>query len=358
MKKTFMVITAAMLLAGSSAFAEKTTLIDFSQLTADLNVTDANGVTQPVNRRTVQDYAVAAGSSFTSTQKSLMRTSLSLPEWEVELNSSARSVMALAESHALAAPVSAESSQPFAGQSVLGVRVVFPAWSHNASARIVPPYEIQGYEPLTDADDNGVRQAQTDEQKGKYLYEEGYGLIRNVGTIKSISVTTFGDNFPHKLYVLLKDNDNTERRYYMGTLQFDGWKTLIWNNPNYIEEVRAREVRVYPIYPRGLPYIKFAGFEVTRDAADIGNNFVAYFKQVDVIYDKAILSETRDIVEEDLWGVVTKEEADRKYIEMSRFGNKQVDRYIERAKEATEDSFTHTDYLNPDADSNGQESQR
>ena len=39
-----------------------------------------------------------------------------------------------------------------------------------------------------------------------------------------------------------------------------------------------------------------------------------------------------------------KKEADRQNGEMSRFGDKQVNRYLERAKEATEADFTSSDY--------------
>ena len=37
---------------------------------------------------------------------------------------------------------------------------------------------------------------------------------------------------------------------------------------------------------------------------------------------------------------------------MSKFGNKQVNRYLEKSKLATEDDFTTS--LNPDSDSNAQ----
>ena len=161
-----------------------------------------------------------------------------------------------------------------------------------------------------------------------------------------------GMNFPHNLYVLLKDNDGIERRYLMGDLYFDGWKTLVWNNPDYISEVRTREIRVYPIYPRGIPFVKFAGFQVCRDANHIGDNFIGYFKDVKVIYDLAVLTSDRDIDDEDLWGIIGKKEKDRQNGEMTRFGNKQVNRYLEKSKMATEEEFTSS--LNADSDSNAQ----
>lgn len=339
MKRTFSFVAAAMLLAGASAFAEEATVIDFTKLQADC-VSDKNG-NPTENARTIMDFSTAAGATFTEDQKDLMKTSLALPRWEVILNSSARTVQALGLSTVVAAPVKSESSQPFAGKEVMGVRVVFPEWNSNAYAYIRPPFEIPAYEPLSTADENGVRAEPTEEEKasGKTLFEDEYGVVKNVGTLKSIAVTTMGMNYPEGLYVLLKDTDGIERRYFMGYLGFDGWKTLTWNNPQYISEIRNREIRVYPIYPRGLPFVKFTGFQITRDANHIGGDFIGYFKDVRIIFDKALLTSDRDIADEDLWGIIGKKEAARQAAEMSKFGNKQVNRYLEKAKMATEDSF-------------------
>ena len=161
-----------------------------------------------------------------------------------------------------------------------------------------------------------------------------------------------GMNYPEGLYVLLKDNDNVERRYFMGYLGFDGWKELVWNNPQYITEIRNREIRVYPIYPRGLPFVKFTGFQITRDANHIGGNYIGYFKDVSIIYDKAVLNSDRDIADEDLWGIIKKKEDAKQAGEMARFGDKQVTRYLEKQKQAVEDKFTSS--LSEDGDSNAQ----
>ena len=355
MKKTLGLIAAAMLLAGGVAFAEEAVLIDFTLLSADCCADDNGNPTQ--NKRTVMDYSVSAGATFTEDQKTLMKTSLALPEWEIQLNSSAKTVKSLADSQVVAAPVKESADVPFAGKDVMGVRIVFPTWNSNANAKIVPPFEIPAYEPLSDADENGVRQQPTDDQKasGKTLFEDGYGLVKNVGTIKAIAVTTYGMKFPHGLYVTLKDTDNVERRYFMGYLGFDGWKELRWNNPQYISEIRNREIRVYPIYPRGLPFVKFEGFQITRDASHIGGDFIGYFKDVKIIFDKALLTQDSDIADEDLWGIITKKEKDRQNGEMARFGNKQVNRYIEKSKMATEETFSSS--LSEGSDSNAQQSE-
>lgn len=352
MKRTFSILAAALLLAGVNVFAEQNILIDFTKLSADCVADDNGNATQ--NSRTVMDFSTAAGATFTEDQKDLMKTSLVLPEWEVSLNSSARTVQSLGLSTVVAAPVKEDAQVPFAGSSVMGVRVVFPEWNSNAHAYIRPPFEIPAYEPYASCDENGNRQEPTDEEKasGKTLFEDGYGVVKNVGTVKSIKVTTMGMNYPEGLYVLLKDNDNVERRYFMGYLGFDGWKELVWNNPQYISEIRNREIRVYPIYPRGLPFVKFTGFQITRDANHIGGDFIGYFKDVSIIYDKALLTSDRDIADEDLWGIINKKESARQAAEMSRFGNKQVDRFLEKQKQATEDKFTSS--LSEDSNSNAQ----
>ena len=363
MKKTLVLSAAAMMLVGANSFAKESTLIDFSLLDADITVKmseNDQGDKPNENKRTVMYYSIAAGATYDQAQRDLMKTSLYVEEWEIELNSSARSVNSLALSQVKAAPVRENAKVPFAGQKVMGVRVLFPAVAANSNAVIKPPFDIPAYEPLSTADDTGARQPQTDEEKasGRTLFEAdsddtpAYGVVKNVGTIKSIAVTTMGMNFPHKLYVLLGDTDGNHRRYLMGNLEFDGWKTLTWNNPDYISEVRTREIRVFPIYPRGLPFVKFEGFQVARDALHAGDDFIGYFKDVKIIYDKAELTTERDIADEDLWGIVTRKEKARQNAEMTRFGNKQVSRYIERSKMATEDAFSSS--LVEGSDSNAQ----
>ncbi|HOF11445.1 MAG TPA: flagellar filament outer layer protein FlaA [Treponemataceae bacterium] len=340
MKKNFILVVMAFLLVGMFLVAEEAVIVDFTLYDADI-IADENG-NPTQNRRSVMDFGVAAGATFTDEQKALMRTSLSLSNWEVLLNSSARNVTSIATSTVVAAPVREEAKVPFAGQNVMGVRVLFPTSMVNAQAIIKPPFDIPAYEPMATVDDNGDVQPQTDEEKasGKTRFEEGYGVVKNVGTIKSLALTTMGMNFPHGVYVLLKDNDNVERRYFMGYLGFDGWRELRWNNPHYVTEVRQREIRVVPIYPRGLPFVKFTGFEITRDAMHDGGDFIGYFKDVKVIYDKAVLTTERDIADEDLWGIINKKEKDKQNFEMSRFGEKQVLRFMEKDKMAQEEAFT------------------
>ncbi|HKL86446.1 MAG TPA: flagellar filament outer layer protein FlaA [Treponemataceae bacterium] len=339
MKRRFIIVAIALLFAGGFAMAEEAVLIDFSLLNADI-VEDANG-NMSMNRRTVMDFSTVAGATFTEEQKALMRTSLALNSWEVVLNSSARNTTSVSVSNARAATVS-QNAKNFAGQTMLGVRVNFPTWNANANALVRPSFDIPSYEPMAQVADDGTLQEATEEDKAAGLtrFEDGYGVVKNIGVLKSIAVNTYGMNFPHGLYVILRDQNNVERRYFMGYLNFDGWKELVWQNPEYVSEVRTREIRLYPVYPTALPHQTFNGFLVTRDAAHMGGDFVGYFKDVKVIFDKAVLNTVRDFADEDLWGVQTKQENDRKTLEVSRFGGVQVLRFLEQEKMATEQKFS------------------
>ena len=339
MKKTFILVAMAFLLMGAVAVAEEAIIIDFALLNADI-IADPNGkMTQ--NRRTVMDYGKVAGASYTDEQKALMRTSLALEQWDVELNSSAQNPLSVATSTIKEAEVRAEGEK-FAGQKLMGVRILFPEWTNNANAKIKPGFLIPAYEKMAQVDDQGNLQEPTDEDKasGKSRFEEGYGVVRNTGVIKSIAVNTYGMNFPHGLYVLLRDQNNVVKRYFMGYLLFDGWRELVWNNPSYIANVKSRELRLYPVYPTALPHVIFEGFLITRDAAHDGGDAIAYFKDVKIIYDKAVLTTVRDFADEDIWGIQAERETKRKKIEVEKFGHTQVLRFLEQEKMATEEGFT------------------
>lgn len=336
--KRMLVLLAMVSLFASAVVADEAIIIDFQNLNAD--IIEKDGILTQ-NRRTVMDYGATAGSSYTDDQKSLMKTSLAIAQWEVALNSSSHNPTRLANSQVREAEVSGEAKN-FAGQILMGVRVEFPTWANNANAVIQPSFSIPMYEPMAQVDEQGNVQPQTEEDKasGMGRFEDGYGVVKNTGVIKSIAVNTYGMNFPHGLYVLLRDQNNETKRYFMGYLLFDGWRELVWSNPSYISDVRTRELRLYPVYPVSLPSLAFAGFLITRDAAHDGGSFIGYFKDVKIIYDKAVLTTARDFADEDIWGIQTQQAEEKKRIEVRRFGQKQVLRFLENEKIATESGFT------------------
>ncbi len=353
MKKTLILVAMAFLVMGAVAFADESVVIDFALLNADIMADkDSGKMTQ--NRRTMMDYGTVASASYTDDQKALMKTSLAIGEWEIKLNSSAENPVAVATSTVKESEVSGEARN-FAGQKLMGVRIMFPEWAHNANAMIRPAFLIPAYEKMAQVDDNGNIQEPTAEEKasGKGRFEDGYGVVKNTGVIKSIAVNTYGLNFPHGLYVLLRDQNHEVKRYFMGYLLFENWRELIWNNPAYISQVKVREVRLYPVYPTALPYLAFEGFLVTKDAAHDGGDFVGYFKDVKIIYDKAVLNTIRDFADEDIWGIQTEREVRRKKIEVEKFGTKQVQHFLEKEKMAVESTFSPSSGAANDTGNNG-----
>jgi hypothetical protein len=340
--KKMLIFAAIVLLVAGSLFAEEGVLIDFGKLTADIHVAvspDEQDDTPNQNRATMMDYSrVRFGGSFTDEQRKVMRTSLAISQWEVELSSSSRTVNNMILSY------TREASSKQWG-SVMGVRVHFPLENFNSRAVIKPPFEIPAFEPPANVSDDGTIEPADeggDGITGPSRFEDGFGVIKNVGTVKSIAVNVYGLNFPHGLATLVIDGSGSQKSMFMGYLNFDGWGELRWDNPAYVQEVRNRDLRLYPLYPASTPFLKFAGFEVRRDASHIGGDFITYFKDVKVIYDKAVLDTERDIDDESLWNVIYDRETARKVWEMNRFGHNQILRYLDGQKQATEKDFTAT----------------
>jgi hypothetical protein len=222
----------------------------------------------------------------------------------------------------------------------MGVRIHFPTEPFNSWALVQPPFEIPAFE-LNKVDDSGNIVSQDPGYAGSSRFEgtktanviTAVGIVKNVGILKTVAVTVKGLNFPHGLSIVLKDANGDEKVLFMGYLNFDGWKELRWENPQYVNDVRNRELKIYPLYPASVPFVKFGGFLLSRDASSTGGDFVAYFKDVKILYDKAVLDPLGDINDEAVWGIILQRERDRKDMESRAFGGKQVERFLERQKQ-------------------------
>lgn len=359
MKRHVILLVAAFFLVGSAILsADEAVLLDFNKLAADIiPVADPTNPSKTVNTQngpTMMDFSAIAGQGFTEAQRAAMKTSLALANWEIVLASSSRTNMNQYLSMVKEAPVS-DSAPQFKGQKVMGIRVHFPVESYNSWAKVKPPFEIPSYEPKANVDAQGnitpATTTGTDPVNARMSRFEGsfdaatklttaLGVVKNVGVIKKVAVNVKGLNFPHALSVIIKDQDNQEINVFMGYLNFDGWREMTWENPAYIKQVRNRELRIYPLYPKSTPHVKFDSFLIQRDAAHEGGDFVAYIKDVKIIYDKAVLEPLRDIDDEAVWGIVQDREQARQVIESKRFGQLQVLRYVESLKLGKEEAFT------------------
>ncbi|MEM5947698.1 flagellar filament outer layer protein FlaA [Spirochaetia bacterium 38H-sp] len=326
MKRIFILLVVTLLVAGSMGiFAEESVLIDFSTLAADYPADN------PVeNEATMVDYSTVAGAGFSDEDKALMKTSLAINNWEVHLNSSAQFVLTTTNSYVRAATVK-DTAPKYPGETIMGVRVNFPTAPFNAWAVIQPPFEIPAYADKTQVGADGTLTV-PQEEVGKGTKFHGYGVVTNVGVIKSVHVDVRGLNFPHGLSVILQDQNGENHEIFLGYLNFDGWKEMVWENPNYVTDVRNRELKVYPLYPNLRPLVKLIGFRIYKDGAMDGGDFLAYIKDVKVVYDKAVLDLEEDIDHEAVWGILQKREEARRTAEMKRLGNLQVLRFLEKKK--------------------------
>jgi hypothetical protein len=324
MRRSVLFILIVLLVAATVA-AEEAVLIDFAELTSDYPADD------PVhNERTLVDYSIAAGSSYTEEEKAEMKISLGINAWEIEIASSSRNVGTIANSMIRPAPVREGASQ-YEGQTVMGARIHFPEGPFNSWALIRPPFEIPAYADRSEVQEDGSLEV-SQEESGRGRKFDNIGVVKNVGVLRSVSVNVHGLNFPHGFSIVLQDENNREHEIFMGYLNFDGWRTLEWRNPNYITEVRNREVRSIPLYPNLTPMRKLIGIRVYRDAAMQGGDFITYIKDVSLTYDRAVLQLERDINDEAVWGILQERERNRRDAELRNLGNIQVLRYLEQRK--------------------------
>ena len=329
MKKLCIIVGIALLVAGVG-FADRSVLIDFSELMPNVTV----GVADEPNEHeaTMIDFGEVAGASYDEEIRKRMKTSLAIENWYVQLASSARTVANQALSYTKEATLK-DTAKPFdgeemAGKTVMGVRVHFPLPSFNSYALITPPFEIPAYQVATQLQGDTLVEVEGDEGT-KF---DGYGVVKNVGVLKSVEATVYGSNFPNGFGVILKDQDAKEMTIYLDHLQFDGWRKLVWNNPNYITEVRNRELRKFPLYPKSEPFMKLIGLIIYRDSMQEGGDIVTYFKDIEITYDLALLETQRDINDEAIWGILTERQEARKRAELRRVGDIQVLRSLEKEK--------------------------
>ncbi|MDR2792695.1 MAG: flagellar filament outer layer protein FlaA [Treponema sp.] len=315
MKRIF-ILSIISLLAVGSLLAKEDVLIDFTQLVAETKAEDNNGVTA-LNAATTIDTSNHTANNYTDEQKALMKTSLAIENWLVKISNSSATIQTQSVSK------SRESASTAYG-TVLGIRARFPNASWNAVATIKPPFEIPAYEPA----DEGSEAASK--------FEGGFGVIKNVGTIKSVAVNAYGLNYPYALYLILIDGNGKEIPINLGSLKFQGWGELRWDNPRYAQDVRDRQLNITPIYPQESSLIKFGEFRIIKSGEQPGGDFVTYFKDVKVIYDQAVLEEERDIDDESVWQIQTDRENEKNKAEQARQSNSLFLQAVDKKRQAAE----------------------
>jgi hypothetical protein len=302
MKNLLLTVICALLVFGAaSVFAQQQEITGGPQVLLDFSSLDKTDI----------DFSKFPGAMAEGIQE--LKVDLSIENWAVKLAPSSASP----ENRVLSYTKSVYSTKM--ENDVLGMRVHFPTAPFNSWAKLVPPFEIPFYEDVEGEEGEG----------SKFINK---GVLRNVGTIKSLSVRVTGRNYPHGFSVSLKDEQDTVREMFLGFLDFDGWKTLTWENPNYITDVKQRDLVRKPLYPESMPSIKFDSFTVYRHGSQIGGDFVLYIKDVQMVYDLAILETERDINDEEIWGILQTRRDAKRAAEIRRLGLLQLLRYKEQIK--------------------------
>ena len=290
----FMVFSATALFAQQDVTGGPQVLIDFTNL-----------------ENTEVDFSKYPGAMVEGISE--LTVDMSVPNWAVKLAPSSASPVNRVLSYCK--PVESVKMEG----NVLGMRIHFPTAPFNSWAKLVPPFEIPFYEDAEGEEGTG----------SKFINK---GVLRNVGTVKSISTRVTGRNFPHGLSISLKDEQDNVQEMFLGYLDFDGWRTLTWENPNYVTDVKQRDLVRKPLYPQYMPSIKFDSFTIYRSGSNIGGDFVLYIKDVVMVYDLAILETERDINDEEAWGILQVRRDAKRAAEVRRLGLLQVLRAQEKIK--------------------------
>ncbi len=276
MKKIFIV---AMLALSTAVFADEAVLIDFTKLKADAG-TENVATTLDLSKLLPAVPAEQA------------KVSLAINNWTVRLQSTADSVQGRALSLAKEAPSKTLGT-------VLGVRINFPESSLNVTAAVSPPFEIPVF----------------NDQKVDFT---GFGLVKNVGTLKSVSVSVYGRNNDQTLFVVLQDQSGENIVLPLGSLKFDGWKDIVWSNASYVGDVKGRVLSSKPSYPQNAAFLKFVGFVVRKDGTTLGGDSIFYVSKVSIIYDKATIDSNDGVDDEAIWNIIGDKERKKNSEEMQR----------------------------------------
>jgi len=186
---------------------------------------------------------------------------------------------------------------------VLGVRVRFPKGNFPSYAIIRPNFPIPVYD-----------------EKGKFI-NVGNGVAVNVNEIKSLSVRIAGRNYPYQLAVRLMDRDFNVHEYFLGDLFFQGWKTLVWYNPNFVDNERLKILKRDSLYPKPIPFYRLDSIVIYKPPQALGGDFITYIQGIEIEYSPFLIEPVDDIDDESVWQILAKETIRRKNIEQARMSD-------------------------------------
>lgn len=272
------VISSLILLITFTLLSREEILIDFSNL---------KDTTVDFTKDVVNGWGVELGAGA-------MSSSLKPELWSAKVRKSSRLKEAIDKTYVL----DVKNSINYPDMTVLGIRSYFPERNAHSDVEIYPPFEIPSY----------YEDPSNPDGMGTYFINKG--VVRNIGILRKMSVRVLGNNFNYGLYIRIKNHKDEQRDIYMGTLNFLGWRTLTWINPNYEVEKKHRDKArsVIPYYPDEYPYIKFIGLIIQRNSSERTGNFTTMFKDVSLDFDEHFLKlDNYEHLQEDIYGIYKEE---------------------------------------------------
>lgn len=254
---------------------------------------------------TVDFTKFALSKGFPEEAKEAMKVDITVPNWLVRVNPSSWTNDSMKRTKVL----QVTKSNVYPNVKLLGVRVYFPERHANSYVIIKPPYSIPSfYDSELNPDGSG----------SIFLNK---GVVRNVGALRKVSVTFLGNNFRYSLSVRLANHKGEEKDIFIGYMNFVGWRTISWINPNLDEELKDRDLNrnSRPYYPDEYPFVKFVAFIIHRVDPEVTGNFVTMIKDVKIEYDEAFLEiGNAETNQEEIFGIYKEELIKRARIETSK----------------------------------------
>ena len=117
-----------------------------------------------------------------------------------------------------------------------------------------------------------------------------------------------------------------------GKTPITGWRRIEWENPNYIVNVKNRDLKTEPTYPMLNRSWKLAALRIVKDIQHEGGDFIGYIKQIDVEYDKDVIQRNLDINDDAYWNIVSDYNTFMSDYNFTRLGEQLTLEYIEKQR--------------------------
>lgn len=279
MKRIPLLVSIALFLASISLFGQQPTT----------PTTTPEQQASTVQEKTLIDFAKLDDANVNSEIK--------FSKWNIHLsglsdNPTSRRLSELKMVPVTAAQINKDANETF--DKCLGIRINFSTGYNNDWAQIKTEDPLSGF---------------------KLRGTEAMGLLENVGPVKSVSLMVRGMNYMHSIEIRMVDQDGLYKSVNFGGLYFNGWKRIVWDNPDFIADRKKRDIIKVHLYPTEKPQLKFDSIVLYKAPNERGGDFVCYVKDVKVNYEPYFTREVNDIDNEAVWGIQKQRDDDKKAVE-------------------------------------------